>query len=162
MTIVAKAIIAIGSKVSVVQPAPDKFIVAIKPTRARCAADIINSNIGHAAKKPMPVAVIEILATMICIWWAIKPSEAPIWFSISSSRRCNIAVLRVMYDMHTAIVPSIINSISPDANIMYVPVVVDDFSEEACGKKRAYFDICSENASIASVDLNFISHILGR
>lgn len=155
-------IIAIGNSNRVSQLPLDRFIIAIRPTRVRCAAAIINISIGHAARNPMPVAFSDILVTITCIWWAIKLSDAPIWFRISSSRRCNIAVLRAMYDMHVPIARIISARIRPDINIMYMPVVDDDFNADACGKKRAVLSIFSANSSIDSGVLNLISHIIGR
>lgn len=67
-----------------------------------------------------------------------------------------------MYDMHMPIVPIISASIIPAISIMYMPVVVDDFSADACGKKRAVFSIFLENSSIDSEVLNLISHMAGR
>ena len=74
----ANAIIATGNNANVIQPAPDMLMVAIKPTRARCAAYIIDNNIGQDAKNPMLVAIMDIFVTIICIWRAMKLSDAPI------------------------------------------------------------------------------------
>ena len=89
---IANMTIAIGSNISINHPNPDKPIIAINPTRALCAVEFISIKTGAAAAKPIEVAIVLIFATMICICFATKPSDAPTWFNISSSRRCNIAV----------------------------------------------------------------------
>lgn len=70
--------IATGNNASVSHPPPDSPSIAIKPTRALWAVDIISSNTGVAAIKPIVAAVALIFATIICIWWAMKLSDAPI------------------------------------------------------------------------------------
>ena len=79
---IANMIITIGSNVSIAQPAPLNPIVAIRPTRALCAVDIIIIRIGAAATKPIAAASALIFATMICICRVIKLSDAPTWFKI--------------------------------------------------------------------------------
>ena len=153
---------AIGKRNKVSQPVPDKPSMAIRPMRAECAADIISSRTGAAQIKPMPAAIRLILPTMICIWRAINPSDAPIWFKISSSRRCNIAVFRAIYDIQMPIVPSVSASISDAIIIICQPALVDDFSADAWVKKRAFFDIWSPTVSRSDLVLKRISHIFGR
>ena len=162
VTNIEKTVIAIGRRANVIQLEVDKFIIAINPTRVLCAADRINNNIGQAERKPMLVADADIFATIICICCATKLSEAPIWFNISNSRLCNIAVLRAMYDMHMPITPSIIININAVISIICVPTVVEAFRAVECGKKRAVLDICFSKSFIAWGVLNFISHMVGR
>ena len=75
---IEKATIAAGNRNSVSQPVPDSPNIAISPTRALCAVDIISNKTGIAAIKPIAAAVVLIFATIICIWCATKLSEAPI------------------------------------------------------------------------------------
>lgn len=70
--------ITIGNSTSVNQPPPDKPSIAIRPTRALWAVDMINNSTGAAAIKPISAAVELIFATIVCIWRATKLSDAPI------------------------------------------------------------------------------------
>lgn len=151
---IENTVIAMGNKISANQPVPVNDMVDINPIRAECAADIISSNTGAAAKKPIPAAWMQILPTIICIWRAINVSDAPIWFNISSSRRCSIAVLRAMYEMHTLIAPNISNSINDDIVIIHQPAPVDAPKADACVKKRAFLDSSWPTDSRSSVVLN--------
>ena len=67
VTHIANITIATGSNNNVVHPVPDKFIADINPTRAVCAVDNINNNIGAAAIKPIPAAKADILPTIILL-----------------------------------------------------------------------------------------------
>ena len=78
VTQIAKIMIATGSINNSVQPNPFNPIVAISPTRALCAVDIIISNTGIAATNPIDAANVLIFATINCICRATKPSDAPI------------------------------------------------------------------------------------
>ena len=68
----------IGNNINISQPIPDNPSIAIRPTRALWAEYMINNSMGAARLKPIAVAVKLILATMVCIWRAIKLSDAPI------------------------------------------------------------------------------------
>ena len=162
VTSIENAIMDIGNSVNAIQPVPDRPIVAIKPTRVLWAMDMINSSIGHANKKPIPVAIADIFPTIVCICRTTKLSDAPIWLRISNSRLCNIAVLRAIYDIHVPMAPNIMANISVAIKIICVPAAVDDCRADACGKKRAVLEICFSKSRMPSVDLNFISHMVGR
>ena len=84
--------IAIGSSININQSVVDKDNVAIKPVRAECAVAKIINIIGAAHIKPTVQAIVLIFATIICICFAMNLSVAPIWFNISSSCWCNIAM----------------------------------------------------------------------
>ena len=139
VTNIANAIIAIGNATSSHHPNAFKPNIASNPTRAECAVDNISSNTGIAVTKPQIVAKVVILATMICIWRATNPSDAPIWVKISSSRRCSIAVLRAIYEIDTPIAPNANIKTNADMPIIFQPADVDVLSADACDKKRAFF-----------------------
>ena len=93
---IANIIIATGNNSKTVHPSPDSPIVAIRPTRALCAVEMISPSMGSADARPISVAIALIFATMICICLVMNLSDAPTWFNISSSRLCSMAVFRAI------------------------------------------------------------------
>ena len=162
VTNIANMIIVTGRATNVHQPNAFNPSIASNPTRAECAVDNINSNTGMAAIKPNVAASVVILATIICIWRATKLSDAPIWVKISNSRRCNIAVLRAIYDIDTPIAPNANARTRTDIPIIFQPADVDVLRADACDKNRAFFSIDFWMLVMSSDDLNSISHIVGK
>ena len=115
----------IGNNAKTNQPVVDKESVDIKPTRADCAVDKIIKIIGNAHTKPTRHATELIFATMICIWRAIKLSEAPTWFNISSSCLCSMAIFLEIQETQTPIETNIKTKTNIVIDTNFQPAEID-------------------------------------